>query len=214
MHVTELSYPVFTEASYFYYWHKNVFDGGKINWKLFGLRAESINLSKTEILYKTWVELFPVKPPLCRLGEGLWFLIICSDLSVFKMYQMKMAALNLLKLIRPRWSWKWVGTVLLLTPHPHPSPFTNVFNALATKGQETACMRVRAAGGCWGRSVASAVLERMSPASSSFQAAFLIRAPHTGPPAVLAGTGRQLGFIISVLMAESHLDKRRKEKLR
>ncbi len=87
------------------------------------------------------------------------------------------------------------------------SPFTDVLNVLATERQEAA-MSVRAAGGCWGRCVASAILERMSPAASSLQATPLVGATNAGPPAVLATTGGQLGFIVSVFMAESHLDQR------
>ena len=97
---------------------------------------------------------------------------------------------------------------------PSALPFTDVFNALATKGQEAVCVCVRAAGWCWGWRVASAVLEWMSAAASPLQATPLIGAADTGPSAVLAGTRRQLRFIISVLVAESHLDWRHhREKL-
>lgn len=60
--------------------------------------------------------------------------------------------------------------------------------------------------------MASAVLERMSPAASSLKASLLIGSPDAGPPALLADAGRQLGFLVSVLVAESDLDRKHHKK--
>lgn len=89
-------------------------------------------------------------------------------------------------------------------------PFTDIF-MLATKAEEATCTSVTGAGWCWGRSMASAILKRMSQAASSLQASPLISAADTGPPAVLSPTRGQLGVIVTVLMTESHLGQRDSE---
>lgn len=61
----------------------------------------------------------------------------------------------------------------------------------------------------------SVMLEGMSSTASSLQATPFIGAADTGPPAALSATRRHLGFIITILMAESHLrQKGSKKKLR
>lgn len=88
------------------------------------------------------------------------------------------------------------------------SPFADVLDARAAKGHEAASpLSLRAAGRCWGRRVASVILQRMPPAAPPLQATLLIRTAHAGPAAVLSPVGRQLGIIIAVLVAKSHLER-------
>lgn len=91
---------------------------------------------------------------------------------------------------------------------PFASPFADVFNSVATKGKETTGMGVRVAWRCWAGSMVFVILQRMSPAPSSFQAPSLIGTTDASSAAVLSATWRQLGFVVPVLMAKNRLHQK------